>query len=241
MTIFNMRVILLTTDSPHHLYFVKEISTVFNFAGIAIESQMLEAPFRTHHPFEDARDHYEITQLLQKEEIRFKDYCETKVFNNINDEGCLQFVAGLKPDVIITFGTGLIRKPLIHLCPDGFVNLHGGDPEYYRGLDNHMWAIYQREFEQLIVTLHRLNLNLDDGDIIQQAQIRLDKNFKIKNLRAENTKLCVELTLSALLTFNQLGSFISKPQKKKGRYYSFMPADLKQICVKNFGKYIQKL
>ena len=126
-----MRVIVLTTDTPHHLYFVKEVSTVFNITGIGVESKMLEDPFRTHHSFEDVRDHYEVTELLQKEEMRFEDYCETKVFDNINNEGCIQFVAGLKPDVIVTFGTGLIRKSLIHLCPDGFINLHGGDPEYY--------------------------------------------------------------------------------------------------------------
>jgi methionyl-tRNA formyltransferase len=236
-----MRVIVLTTETPHHLYFVKQVSSVVNITGIAVESQVLKAPFQTHHSFEDARDHYEITELLQGEKMRFKDYCETKAFNNINDEGCIKFVASLKPDVIVTFGTGIIRKPLIRLCPNGFVNLHGGDPEYYRGLDTHMWAIYHREFEQLIVTLHRLNPSLDGGEIIQRTQIRLDKNSKITKLRADNSKLCVQLTLSALLTFNQLGSLMSKPQQRKGRYYSFMPADLKEICVKNFKQYLQKL
>jgi len=236
-----MRIIVLTTKTPHHLYFVKEVSTVFNITGIAVESRTLKSPFNTHHFFEDERDQYEITELLQEKRVRFEDFCETKAFNNINDEGCIQFVAGLKPDVIVTFGTGLIRKSLINLCPDGFINLHGGDPEYYRGLDTHMWAIYHQEFEQLIVTLHRLNPSLDDGEIIQQAQIRLDKNSKITKLRSENTKLCVQLTLSALSAFNQLGTLISKPQQKKGRYYSFIPADLKEICVKNFEQYIQKL
>ena len=173
-----MRVIVLTTETPHHLYFVKEVSTVFNIIGIGVESKLLKAPFQANHSFEDERDRYEAAEFLQEKRVSFKDFCETKAFDNINDEGCIQFVADLKPDVIITFGTGLIRKSLIHLCPDGFINLHGGDPEYYRGLDTHMWAIYHREFEQLIVTLHRLNPSLDDGEIIQQAQIRLDKTLK---------------------------------------------------------------
>jgi len=236
-----MRIIILTTNTPHHLYFVKEVSKVFNITGIGVESQALKAPFQTHHSFEDERDQHEVTNLLKGKKVRFKNYCVTKEFNNINDERCIQFVKDLKPDVIVTFGTGLIRQSLIHLCPDGFINLHGGDPEYYRGLDTHMWAIYHREFEQLIVTLHRLNPSLDDGEIIQRAPIRLEKNSKIIKLRAENTKLCVQLTLSALLAFKQLGSFISKPQQRKGRYYSFMPANLKEICIKNFEQHIHKL
>ena len=81
----------------------------------------------------------------------------------------------------------------------------------------------------------------DKGEIIEQAQIGLDKNSTITKLRVENTKLCVQLTLSALSAFNQLGFFISKPQQRKGHYYSFMPAELKEICVKNFEQYIQKL
>lgn len=236
-----MRIIVLTTETPHHLYFVKEVSTIFNITGIAVESRGLNAPFQVHHSFEDERDQYENMELLHEEDVMFKDYCETNIFNNINDERCINFVAGLKPDVIITFGTGIIMKPLASLCPNGFINLHGGDPQYYRGLDTHMWAIYHKEFEQLIVTLHRLNLSLDDGEIIQQGNIKLDKNSKITTLRIENTKLCVKLTVSALLTFNQLGCFISKPQQKKGRYYSFMPATLKEVCVNNFEKYIKNL
>jgi methionyl-tRNA formyltransferase len=237
----DMRVIVLTTETPHHLYFVKEVSAIFNIIGIGIESKLPKPPFKTHHSFEDDRDRYEIEKLLDEKKNRFEDFCETKAFNDINDERCIQFVADLKPDVIVTFGTGLINKALINLCPNGFINLHGGDPEYYRGLDTNMWAIYHQEFEKLIVTLHRLNSRLDDGEIIQQAQIKLDKNSRIIKLRAENTKLCVQLTLSALLSYNKLGYFISKPQKRKGLYYSFMPSNLKEVCVKNFEQYIQKL
>jgi len=236
-----MRVVILTTDTPHHLYFVKEISAIFHIIGIAIETKLLNKPFLTHHTFEDERDRYEIKELLQEEKVRFEDFCVTKAFNNINDKSSIEFIADLKPDVVVTFGTGLIRKSLINLCPDGFINLHGGNPEYYRGLDSHMWAIYNREFDQLIVTLHRLNQKLDDGEILQKSQIKLNKNSKIIKLRAENTKLCVQLTLSALSTFKQLGSFRSKPQKIKGRYYSFMPSQLKEVCVENFDQHIQKL
>ena len=34
------------------------------------------------------------------------------------------------------------------------------------------------------------------------------------------------------------GEFLSKPQKQKGRYYSFMPSALKEIAINNFNKFI---
>ena len=220
-----MRVVILTTDTPHHLYFVKEISAIFHIIGIAVETKLPKKPFLTHHTYEDERDRYEIKELLKGETVRFEDFCVTKVFNNINDDSSIEFIADLKPDVIVTFGTGLIRKSLINLCKEGFINLHGGDPEYYRGLDSHMWAIYHQEFEQLVVTLHRLNPGLDDGEVIAQAQLKLHKNSKITTLRAENAKLCVQLTLSALSVFNQVGSFASKPQKINCLLYTSDAAD----------------
>ena len=102
-------------------------------------------------------------------------------------------------------------------------------------IKNTMW-----NYVGLIRTRSRLSRA---QSMLKQLQSNIDsfyQNSKITKLRAENTKLCVQLTSSALLAYNQLGSFISKPQQRKGRYYSFMPADLKEICVKNFEQYIQK-
>jgi len=236
-----LRIIILTTETPHHLYFIKKISAFFPINGIAVESRILKPDFPTQHSFESARDRYEIQELLGGRKVRFDDYSETRVFHNINDDASIDFVSGLNPDVIVTYGTGLIKKPMIRLCPEGIINLHGGDPEHYRGLDTHLWAIYHRDFDQLIVTLHRLNPKLDDGEIISKAKIQLKRTSEISKLRAENTKLCVKSALSALSGFKQLGSFISWPQRGKGRYYSFMPAPLKDICVRNFTNHLRQL
>ena len=236
-----LRIVILTTETPHHIYFVKELSSYFEIKGVAVETLRLTPPFKTYHHFENEREIYEKQELLQGADESFVDYCDTRAFESINGNDCTTFISGLNPDVNITFGTGIVKPHLIRLCPNGFINLHGGNPEYYRGLDTQLWAIYHREFEQLVVTLHRLNPQIDDGDIIQKAQIKIKNNSKIHELRSENTKLCVQLTIAGLSTFDQLNTFISYPQQKRGRYYSFMPADIKTICVNNFEKYVSKL
>ena len=237
----DLRIAILTTETPHHIYFIKEISTYFELTGIAVETEALTPLFDAHHPFEDERDRYEKLELLKGEKVKFNDFCQTRSFKNINDNDCISFISDLNPDVIVTFGTGIVRKPLIRLCPNGFVNLHGGNPERYRGLDTHLWAIYHSEFDQLIVAFHLLNSKLDDGEIIQQAPIQLTKNSKLYELRSENTRLCVQLAISGLAAFNQLNTFISTPQQKKGRYYSFMPKEIKEICVRNYDNYVMTL
>ena len=70
------------------------------------------------------------------------------------------------------------------------------------------------------------------------ATIEINNQSRLYKLRADNTKLCIELTISALNKFKQQRSFNSKPQQKVGRYYSFMPTVLKEICLINFNKYV---
>ena len=59
--------------------------------------------------------------------------------------------------------------------------------------------------------------------------------------RGENVKFCVEITLGALKKFKEKGVFESYSQKKIGRYYSFMPSPLKEICLNNYNRYAKSL
>ena len=236
-----MKIIVLTTETPHHIYFVRQICAHFEISAIVQETNILNPRFNTFHPFEGKRNEYENEILLNKQSVQLSDFAKTIKSDSVNDDESYNFILKLNPDIIITVGTGIIRKHLIDICPGGFINLHGGDPEYYRGLDTHMWAIYHKDFSQLIATLHRLNRKLDDGEIIQKVGIKLHKDAQIHQLRAMNTELCAKLTISAIFDFENFGAFLSKPQHQIGRYYSFMPSELKGICCKNFERYVGNL
>lgn len=236
-----MKLIVFTTNTPHHIYFVKEISKYYDINAIIVEKLFLSPSFDTYHSFEDARFEYENEELLKNENFQFDNFSNTLEFNNINDRACVKFISNKKPDVIISFGTGIIKSSIIKKCRKGIVNLHGGDPQYYRGLDSHLWAIYHKEFYQLKVCLHRINKILDDGEIIDLKTIKIKKSLELFMLRSENVKLCVEITLEALKKFKEKGAFESYSQKSQGRYYSFMPSPLKEICLNNFNQYVKRL
>ena len=111
------------------------------------------------------------------------------------------------------------------------INLHGGDPEKYRGLDSHLWTIYHEDWDRLITCLHILDEKLDNGDIIAKKHLDLSKITDLSRLRAINTVACFDLTLSALKQYEERKSFNIISQSEIGRYYSFMPSSLKTICI----------
>lgn len=237
-----MKLAILTTETLHHNYFVQEIARHHEIELIVEETQSLQAPFATFHPFEAEREQYEQARWFQDQAVpALQDFAPLLQVKNINDKQAVNALNTLQPEVILVFGTGRIKAPLIRSCEQGILNLHGGNPERYRGLDSHLWAVYHRDFDALDTCLHRLNAELDDGEIIMRIPIPLEKDLPLHALRAVNTECCVELCRSALATYQALGKFLSYPQSHKGRYYSFMPQDLKALCLKRFERHTATL
>ena len=151
-----------------------------------------------------------------------------------------QKIRDLVPDLIIVFGTGILRRSILESSKCPILNLHGGDPEKYRGLDSHLWAIYNNDFQSLEVTLHHVEPELDTGDIILQDTVKIRPRMQLKELRSENTRICINLVNSTISNFKNNGFFHQRKQSEKGRYYSAMPTDLKEISLNNFNRYILK-
>ena len=57
--------------------------------------------------------------------------------------------------------------------------MHGGDPEYYRGLDSFLWAIYHKDFNKFYVTLHNVNNTFDSGGVIYKKKLTFNRKTQI--------------------------------------------------------------
>ncbi len=234
-----MKLALLTTESPHHVFFASELLRAFGDLVIFSESRQSTSPaFETSHPYEAVRDTSEWERWFRGDRIKLGDITRVFYFDSINTDDALQELKGAKADVVIVFGTGLIKDAVIDACSPNLFNLHGGDPERYRGLDSHLWAIYHRDFSSLITTLHRVSPVLDDGEIILQGQVPLREGLPLHELRAVNTELAVKLGVGAVDMVARYGDVISRPQKAIGRYYSSMPRELKTVCEYYFARYV---
>lgn len=236
-----MKIVLLTTDTLHHTYFVWKINEVFPLQAIFLETKGVSARFETAHPFESLRDEYEYEILLKNFDGTISDIIDTRSFESMNDNACISALEFLKPDIVIVFGTGKLQMPLIEVASFACLNLHGGNPERYRGLDTHLWAIYHDDFDDLVTTLHHVDADLDTGSIVLQSELTFEYTTQLHQIRAINTKVCVNLSLVALDACQSIGWLPSRKQVGCGRYYSFMPTVLKEECVRKFDRYISKL
>ena len=63
----------------------------------------------------------------------------------------------------------------------------------------------------------------------------------LHELRAANTQVCIDLVRGAIDTLNSKGEIPTTPQRKLGRYYSFMPSVMKDVVKRRFEAHTAKL
>jgi len=76
------------------------------------------------------------------------------------------------PDVVLVFGTGLLKQPLIDAFAGSILNIHLGLSPYYRGAGTNFWPLVNGEPEYCGATIHFLDAGVDTGPII--AHVRPD-------------------------------------------------------------------
>ena len=234
-----MNIILLTTKTYHHLYFYREISKNFKNIKVIIEKKKINFGFKIKHKLYDKRDKYEKKFFFQNKNYLFK---QVKSFQNVNSNKCSKYINNENPDIIICFGIGILKKKFLKFFKSKIiVNLHGGNPTEYRGLDSFFWSIYHNDFANLISTLHYVDNRIDTGKIIDSKKIFISKKTKLEHLRAINTLICVDLVKKFLKKLKRKKKIKSSNNKKKGRYYSAFPAILMDRCQKNFDNNLKKL
>ena len=236
-----MQIVVLTTGAVRRRYFVEKIQAQFQIAQVLIESRDPPPPYPTAHPLDEARMAHERDHWYDGNPPAFDAIANVKSFENLNDPEAIAVLRGLKPDVLLVYGTGRLSKAVLDQCPNGSANFHNGDPEAYRGLDCHLWPLFHGDFNALRMTMHRVEPELDTGGIIDRRPVPLQRGMPLSHLRRSATELTIDIAINALNDFKINRCFTSTSQSQKGRYYSYMPAQLKDICTRKFERYTSAL
>jgi methionyl-tRNA formyltransferase len=236
-----MRILVLTTETFHHAYFVRALAECGHQMFVLSESRRVNVAYRTAANFELQRDQYERDLWFNGRAASLAEFAETVSVNDVNDDECLPRMLSFDADLAISFGTGILRSKLVSAFAGRLVNLHGGDPESYRGLDTHLWAIWHRDFGALTTCLHLVDAILDNGDIVGMLPVPIQPVMPLTALRAANTATCIELVDLAIRQLAERGRIASRPQRAKGRYYGAMPSELKEQCLARFARYTDGL
>ena len=138
---------------------------------------------------------------------------------DVNDADLLGIIADeVKPDVIVSFGSGqLFKKDILRIPDRGCINVHPSLLPSYRGPSPLFWVLANGEAETG-VTVHYMDEKLDSGDIILQSKIKIEEGDTVQTLRARTKEQSVALLIQAL---DQIASGTVSTILNDSRYASY--------------------
>jgi methionyl-tRNA formyltransferase len=133
------------------------------------------------------------------------------------DSGIREAVADLRPEVLLSFAYGKIFGPkFLALFPSGGINVHPSLLPRHRGASPIQQAILDRDIETG-VSVQRLALEMDSGDILASRKIRLDGRETATSLSALAAGIGAELAVKVLEAI-EMGNLSSRPQEGEASY-----------------------
>ncbi|HEY0740160.1 MAG TPA: formyltransferase family protein [Chryseosolibacter sp.] len=224
------KIVILGSDTPHRRFFIKSlIAKNVPVHAVIFETESIKPAFETGPFFENEEREYEGREYFREFDNTL-DEIPVHYYPTINDLRVETLLAEINPHFGIVFGTRKVAQRIIRKFSDCALNVHRGIAEEYRGLDTNLWAIYHGDFENTGVTIHKMDNDLDTGEIVFQEKLQYPPGTKVFQLRHYETALCAELVARAVGNY-LTGELTSRPQTKKGRYYSFMPLVIKHSLV----------
>ncbi len=229
-----MRVLILSTDTKHHTYFINKLAEHFEIAGIIYERRQLHTDYPTGPFFDDEQDRFEERFFARAlggtpRDLPASLARKTITVHSVNRRPLVAYIQALAPDIAVSFGTGQLKPYIFQAARWGTINVHRGLAQTHRGLDSDLWAIYEERFDCLGVTIHYVDAALDTGAILAQERLKLTPAMQIYQLRYETTVIATRLMLDVLGQIAHTGIPPSGQQQTTvGPYYSAMPLALKQ-------------
>lgn len=235
-----MKILFIGGDHPRHLYYINKINEKFDITAAIIENRenmIIQPPDDIQ---EKDRMNF-IMHFKKRNEVEQKYFGIQKLptcnilqvdKEKLNTEKVVRFIKSIKPDVVMIFGCGLIKEPLLDSLPQNSINLHLGISPRYRGAATLFWPFYFMEPTFAGSTFHYLMLEPDAGDIIHQSVPELNAEWGIHDTACNVVLKSAKDAIELLKILSKKGTLTISKQKGTGKNFlekDFKPEHLRVI------------
>ncbi len=168
------KAIIITGNSFRHLKLVETVEQSFDVLAVFSEKKFdYRKAFENNEAYSVVKKHFDARDLSEKE--YFGDALPVSTVRSVpkgyvNDPELVQELAELKADVVILFGSSIIKKPLLEAYEERVVNLHLGLSPYYRGSGTNFWPVVDGKPECIGATIHLAVPKVDAGPVLHQVR-----------------------------------------------------------------------
>ncbi len=116
-------------------------------------------------------DVFLLKHLGRIENITWPSQIDRLTVPHINSENSYNFLIKAKPELLVVWGTSILKKNILEIPTLGVLNAHHAILPDYRGNFVEFWQVYNSDYDKAGITIHFANIGVDTGDIIFQKKL----------------------------------------------------------------------
>jgi methionyl-tRNA formyltransferase len=176
------KVVILTGSEIRHEYFRKKIASDKRIDVLTSYCEGSEKSLANRMRKNAETSQLEIQHVearLQSETDFFAEYIASvddksnpKFIKKgaINEVNVVNKIVELNPDLLVCYGSSLIKSELLTKFENKFLNVHLGLSPYYRGSGTNVWPLINLEPDMVGATFMYIDAGIDTGEIIHQIR-----------------------------------------------------------------------
>jgi folate-dependent phosphoribosylglycinamide formyltransferase PurN len=245
-----MKVLLATGNHPRHKYLIRLLKETGFLNALIVEKRENFIPSPPENLDNLTRTYFETHfEKRNQAEVEVFDFQlnEAEVENRleilpseINNQNTIDFIAKNQPDILITFGIGILHQNFLSVAPKEIWNIHGGLSPWYKGAITHFWPSYHLQPQFTGCTIHYINSKIDAGAIIHQTPAVLEYNDGLHQLSCKSLKIALQVIVPLLNSIKKSNNIKAVDQETTGKLWlkkDWAPQHLKLI----YGLYDDKV
>lgn len=161
--------------------------------------------------------------VFSVEHIILKNEIKKIQLGNINSPESIEFLKSLNIDIVFSVAASQIfRKNILELPKLGCYNIHTSKLPKNRGMMPNFWSLYNYDKDPVsAITIHKMNENLDDGDILIQKEFDLNPKETLETLINRTKVMSSEVFIKAIDLLNSQPANLIKNDSSKASYNTF--------------------
>ncbi len=231
-----MKTLIITGNSLRHKYVANKLIENLDVVGVICESKFFGPIKASKNPQDipELEKHLERFKKVERDYFGKHEHFMEKEGLTVSytapsgANSLLGVIKAIGAEIVLVFGSGIIKKDIIERFPGRMINMHLGLSPYYRGSGTNVWPIINGEAQFVGVTIHYLDEGIDTGEIIVQGRPKIEPGDDSHSLGCKTIMTGVRLMIETAKEMEK-GRLRSFPQEKSGKLYLTKDFDAKAL------------
>lgn len=145
------------------------------------------------------RSRQRLAEIMETYDLDPRPHCRDtwQAVGSVNSNACRAALVAAQPDVVLVYGTRIIKAATLRCVPAPFINYHAGFNPLYRGQHGAYWALATGDADHAGLTIHIVDEGVDTGAVLYQSVTRFAPADNISTYQTRQMADAVPLMIQA--------------------------------------------